>query len=130
MPTTITPAELERALALRDLSDPDRGPHAMQLLAGAIAEALERAWSCPVRTYRAGPVVTVEANYGVLGYPADAPAREARYSRYVDADHMLRAAHDGHGARGSARARGRPRRRRRLPRPRLPPRRRRPPPRR
>ncbi len=91
MPTTITPAELERALALRDLSDPDSGPHAMQLLAGAIAEALERAWGCPVRPYRAGPVVTVEANYGVLGYPADAPAREARYSRYVDADHMLRA---------------------------------------
>jgi phenylalanyl-tRNA synthetase alpha chain len=91
MPTTITPAELERALALRDLSDPDSGPHAMQLLAGAIAQALERAWGCPVRTYRGGPVVTVEANYGVLGYPADAPAREARHSRYVDADHMLRA---------------------------------------
>ncbi len=91
MPTTITPAELHRALELRDLSDPDRGPHAMQLLVDAIVQALERAWSCPVRTYRAGPVVTVEANYGVLGYPADAPAREARYSRYVDAAHMLRA---------------------------------------
>jgi phenylalanyl-tRNA synthetase alpha chain len=91
MPTTITPAELDRALALRDLSDPDRGPHAMQLLVDTIAEALERAWGCPVRTYRAGPVVTVEDNYGVLGYPADAPAREARYSRYVDAARMLRA---------------------------------------
>jgi phenylalanyl-tRNA synthetase alpha chain len=91
MPTTITPAELERALALRDLSDPDRGPHAMQLIVDAIAAALERAWRCPVRTYRAGPVVTVEDNYGVLGYPPDAPAREARYSRYVDAERMLRA---------------------------------------
>jgi phenylalanyl-tRNA synthetase alpha chain len=91
MPTTITPTELGRALALRDLSDPDRGPHAMQLLVNAITGALERAWGCPVRTYRAAPVVTVEANYGVLGYPADAPAREARYSRYVDAEHMLRA---------------------------------------
>ncbi len=58
MPTTITPAELDRALALRDLSDPDRGPHAMQLLVDAITEALERVWGCPVRTYRAGPVVT------------------------------------------------------------------------
>ena len=91
MPTTITPAELDRALALRDLSDPDRGPHAMQLLVGAVAAALEDAWGCPVRTYRADPVVTVEDNYGVLGYPPDAPAREARYSRYVDAGHMLRA---------------------------------------
>jgi phenylalanyl-tRNA synthetase alpha chain len=91
MPTTITPAELDRALALRDLSDPDRGPHAMQLLVDAIAGALEGAWGCPVRTYRADPVATVEDNYGVLGYPPDAPAREARYSRYVDAGHMLRA---------------------------------------
>jgi len=91
MPTTITPAELDRALALRDLSDPDRGPHAMQLLVGAVAAALEDAWGCPVRMHRADPVVTVEDNYGVLGYPPDAPAREARYSRYVDAGHMLRA---------------------------------------
>jgi phenylalanyl-tRNA synthetase alpha chain len=91
MPTTITPAELDRALALRDLSDPDRGPHAMQLLVDAITEALEGAWGCTVHTYRAGPVVTVEDNYGILGYPQDAPAREARYSRYVDAGHMLRA---------------------------------------
>ena len=58
MPTTITPAELDRALALPDLSDPDRGPHAMQLLVDAIRAALEAAWGCPVRTYRAGPVVT------------------------------------------------------------------------
>lgn len=91
MPTTITPAELERALAQRDLSDPDRGPHAMQLLVDAITGALERAWGCPVHRYRAGPVVTVEDNYGVLGYPPDAPAREARYSRYVDGGRMLRA---------------------------------------
>lgn len=91
MPTTITPAELARALALRDLSDPDRGLHAMQLLVAAITSALKAAWGCPVRTYRAGPVVTVEDNYGVLGYPPDAPAREARYSRYVDGERMLRA---------------------------------------
>jgi phenylalanyl-tRNA synthetase alpha chain len=91
MPITITPAELDRALSLRDLSDPDRGPHAMQLIVDAITAALERAWGCPVRTYRGGPVVTVEDNYGVLGYPPDAPAREARYSRYVDGARMLRA---------------------------------------
>jgi phenylalanyl-tRNA synthetase alpha chain len=91
MPTTITPAELGRALALRDLTDPERGPHAMQLLVDTIIHALERAWGCPVHTYRDGPIVTVEDNYGVLGYPPDAPAREARYSRYVDGQRMLRA---------------------------------------
>jgi phenylalanyl-tRNA synthetase alpha chain len=91
MPSTITQPELARALALRDLSDPDRGPHAMQLVVDAITSALAEAWGCPVRPYRGSPIVTVEENYGVLGYPADAPAREARYTRYLDERRMLRA---------------------------------------
>jgi phenylalanyl-tRNA synthetase alpha chain len=91
MPSTITDTELERALELRDLSDPACGAHAMQLVVDAVTTALARAWGSPVETYRAGAVVTVEENYGVLGYPPDAPAREARYTRYLDGRRMLRA---------------------------------------
>jgi len=36
MPRTITPQQLDAALALRDLSDPAGGPHAMQLVPAAI----------------------------------------------------------------------------------------------
>jgi phenylalanyl-tRNA synthetase alpha chain len=90
MPHTITHEQLTRALAVRDLSDPDSGPHAMQQIVQGVERALERAWGCPIRTHRASPVVTVGENYGLLGYPADAPAREARYSRYLDDRRMLR----------------------------------------
>ena len=90
MRSVITQDQLDRALALRDLSDPARGPHAMQLVAEAIGRALERAWGCPVLVHRSGPVVTVSDNYEVLGYPPAAPAREARYTRYLDETRLLR----------------------------------------
>ncbi|MGH3140994.1 MAG: hypothetical protein ACRDQE_14780 [Gaiellales bacterium] len=90
MHPAITQDQLDRALALRDLSDPASGPHAMQLVAGSIADALERAWRCPVLVHRSSPIVTIADNYETLGYPADAPAREARYTRYVDDRRLLR----------------------------------------
>jgi phenylalanyl-tRNA synthetase alpha chain len=90
MHATITPAELARALALRDLSDPAAGPHAMQDVLAAVTAALESASGCPVRIHRAGPLVTIEENYTLLGYPPDAPAREARHTRYVDDRRLLR----------------------------------------
>jgi phenylalanyl-tRNA synthetase alpha chain len=40
--------------------------------------------------HRASRVVAVADNYDALGYPPDGPARESRYTRYVDADHLLR----------------------------------------
>jgi phenylalanyl-tRNA synthetase alpha chain len=90
MQSVITQDQLDRALALRDLSDPASGRHAMQLVAEAIRAGLARAWGCPVPVHRAGPVVTVHANYEVLGYPPDAPAREARYTRYLNGRRLLR----------------------------------------
>lgn len=90
MHATITSAELARARALRDLSDPAAGPHAMQHVLAAVVSALESAWSCPVRVHRADPLVTIDENYTLLGYPADAPARESRYTRYVDERRLLR----------------------------------------
>lgn len=91
MPSTITQEQLDRALRLRDLTDPRAGAHAMQAIVSGILEAVEAAWGCPVHTYRASPIVTVRHHYEVLGYPADAPAREARYTRYVDDGRLLRA---------------------------------------
>jgi phenylalanyl-tRNA synthetase alpha chain len=90
MHTPITSAELVRALALRDLSDPAAGPHAMQQILAAVTSAIESAWGCRVPVHRADPLVTVEENYTLLGYPPDAPARESRYTRYVDGRRLLR----------------------------------------
>jgi phenylalanyl-tRNA synthetase alpha chain len=87
---TISEAALERARSLRDLSDPGQGPHAMQLLLADVRTALTDAWHTDVLVDRADPVVSIADCYDRLGYPPDAVTREARYSRYVSADSMLR----------------------------------------
>jgi phenylalanyl-tRNA synthetase alpha chain len=86
----LDPVQLQRDLGVRDLSDPAEGPHAIQVLAGQAVEGLARAWGCEVRWCRGPRVVAVADNYDRLGYPAEAITRDARYTRYVDAGHVLR----------------------------------------
>ena len=90
MHPVITQTQLTRALSLRDLSDPAQGVHAMQLVAAAVTDALQEAWGIPVQVCRADPIVTIHDNYTLLGYAPDAPAREARYTRYLDERRLLR----------------------------------------
>ncbi len=89
-PSTLSPDALRRALAVRDLTDPAQGPHALQRLVEAAAAALTAAWGCPLMVHRASPIVSVADNYDRLGTPPDAAAREARHTRYVSADRLLR----------------------------------------
>jgi len=90
MPAYLTSAQLERDLALTDLSDPADGPHAIQLLVETAIGALTEKWGCEARWCRGPRVVRVADNYDHLGYPAAAVTRDARYTRYVDAQSMLR----------------------------------------
>ena len=71
-PKLLTADAYGQALALRDLTDSAHVPHALQLLLAEIVRAL------------------LEDNYEQLGYPEDAPARDARYTRYVTATSVLR----------------------------------------
>ena len=86
----IDTAQLCAALSLRDLTDPAQGPHAMQVLLDEIVHALAAAWSAEVRVHRALPVVSARDNYGRLYYPPDGVAREARYTRWLGRDVLLR----------------------------------------
>ena len=86
----LSPVQLRRDLGTRDLSDPAEGPHAIQLLIGRAVAELSRAWSCEVRWCRGARIVPVADNYDRLGYAAEAITRDTRYTRYVDAGHMLR----------------------------------------
>jgi phenylalanyl-tRNA synthetase alpha chain len=90
--TTTLPADaVRRLLNLRDLTDPDQGDHAMQRIVERIEAGVARATGVPVHRHRTSPVVTVADNYDRLGYLPDAAARDARHSRYLRADIMLRA---------------------------------------
>jgi phenylalanyl-tRNA synthetase alpha chain len=89
--TPLSPEELRSALALRDLADPARGPHAIQLIVDAIRTALAEAWpATEVWARRDHPVVQLADNYDNLGYAAGAVTREARYTRYASAGEVLR----------------------------------------
>jgi phenylalanyl-tRNA synthetase alpha chain len=86
----LTADERARALAVRDLTDPAEGPHAIQRLIDDVVTALRRAWHCDVVVHRGTRVVPIADNYDALGYDTDAITRDARYTRYVDSGHMLR----------------------------------------
>ncbi|WP_108125014.1 hypothetical protein [Saccharospirillum mangrovi] len=90
MNTQLTAEQLVAALSLRDLSNPAQGPHAIQLLLDAIQTHLTDTYQAPLQRLPASPLVPVTQNYDALGYPPDGPAREARYSRYLSDDWMLR----------------------------------------
>jgi phenylalanyl-tRNA synthetase alpha chain len=79
-----------RLLALRDLTDAALGPHAMQLLVQHALDALRAAWNCPIVVHRAAPLVPVTDNYDDLGYPPDGASRDARYTRYLTPELLLR----------------------------------------
>ena len=86
----ITRAQLAEDLALRDLSNPAEGPHAMQKLLTNVVDALGTAWGIPTQTVRHSPIVPVENNYDRLGFDPGAVTRDQRYSRYLSPTVMLR----------------------------------------
>lgn len=90
MPTVLTPDQLQHDLALRDLTDPETGAHAIQLLIAVAIDALVATWSCGVRRERGPRVVALADNYDRLRYPPADVTRDARYTRYVDDGHVLR----------------------------------------
>lgn len=87
----LEPAALRHGLELRDLSDPEAGPHAMHLVVEALESALGSAWLLPVHRRRGSRVVSIADHYDRLRYSPSAATRDARHSRYVDDERMLRA---------------------------------------
>ena len=82
--------QLRAALAVRDLTNPAHGAHAMQRICDSIVDALATAWGASVRVVRASPVVTARDNYDRLYYPADGVARDERYTRWIGPGVLLR----------------------------------------
>jgi phenylalanyl-tRNA synthetase alpha chain len=89
-PITLSPTQLARDLAVRDLTDPGQGGHAIQLLIDAAVTRLAATWSCQVRHHPGPRIVAIEDNYDQLRIPPDAISRDTRHTRYVDQRHMLR----------------------------------------
>jgi phenylalanyl-tRNA synthetase alpha chain len=90
MPHHLSTTELARDLSIRDLTDPDAGPHAAQLVVDRAVTALADRWRCAVRWWHGERIVSIADNYDNLGYRADDVTRDARYTRYVDERRVLR----------------------------------------
>src|SRR6478672_812785 len=90
MKTYLSLPELNSALAVRDLSDPSAGPHALQLLLAELVAGLELLWDIPATTHRHSPLVATADNYDRLGYSGDDVTRDSLYSRHVSPTVMLR----------------------------------------
>jgi phenylalanyl-tRNA synthetase alpha chain len=90
MPTRLTADQLSHDLAVRDLTDPAEGHHAIQLLIDRATRALADLWGCEVRWRRGERVVTIADNYDNLGFDHSDITRDSRYTRYVDDHRMLR----------------------------------------
>ncbi|GAB2721238.1 hypothetical protein GCM10027038_19630 [Arthrobacter bambusae] len=90
MPAYLSPSELNNALTIRDLSNPDGGPHAMQTLLQGAIDAFGGKWGVPERIVRHSPLVSVADNYDRLGFNKSDVTRDQRYSRYVSPTVMLR----------------------------------------
>src|SRR5215510_2332282 len=86
----LSPERLQRYLALRDLTDPNQGRHAINILMTNLIGAIERWAALPADIIRKSPVVPITDNYDRLFYEPDAIARSARYSHYIDDTHLLR----------------------------------------
>jgi phenylalanyl-tRNA synthetase alpha chain len=86
----LTPRALAADLAVRDLTDPAQGPHAIQLILDAILTAVSARWGADLVVHRGERIVEVADNYDRLGYTPDATTRDARYTRYVDPHRLLR----------------------------------------
>lgn len=84
------PDVAKQALKVRDLTNPEQGNHAIQILIQDLLNVLQEEWSCQVSIYRESPIVSIEDNYDRLRYPPDGAARDARYTRYVSTTKLLR----------------------------------------
>lgn len=89
-PDAIRPDRLREALALRDLTDPAAGEHAVQQVVRALERALGQTWGVLVRNDPGPRIVDVSDNYDRLRYSSDAATRDRRYTRYVGHGKMLR----------------------------------------
>jgi phenylalanyl-tRNA synthetase alpha chain len=90
MPSHLSSPQVARDLAIRDLTDPSAGHHAIQMLVDRAVSALQHRWGCEVRLCTGERIVSVEDNYDSLGFDRSDVTRDARYTRYTQDQRMFR----------------------------------------
>ena len=82
---------LQRSLSIPDLTNPENGIHAINIMINNIKEGLKKDYpKSNISIVRSDPKVSVEENYDDLLIPSNNPSRSSRYTRYIDENNVLR----------------------------------------
>lgn len=82
----------EQALAIKDLTDPKNGVHAINLVVEKIRQHLsgQEGWPTPEIRRKDTPISSVTNDFDRLYFPPDSPARSSVYTRYITEEIILR----------------------------------------
>jgi len=88
----MSPEKVEQALAIKDLTDPKNGVHAINLVIEKIRQHLskQRGWPMPEIRRKDTPISSVTNDFDRLYFPPDSPARSSVYTRYITEEIILR----------------------------------------
>ena len=88
----MSPEKVKRALAIKDLTDPQNGVHAINLLIERIRTRLsqKKGWPTPDLRRSISPISSVANDFDGLYFPIDSPSRSSVYTRYIDETRILR----------------------------------------
>ncbi len=81
-------SKIQDSLKVEDLSE--KKGHALNLIVDLISKNLETKFNIKPKLEKGSKVVSIEDNYDKLGYPTTEVTRNARYTRYVDENKILR----------------------------------------
>lgn len=88
----MSPEKVKGALAIKDLTDPQNGIHAINLLIERIRIRLSQkaGWPPPDLKRSASPISSVANDFDRLYFSIDSPSRSPVYTRYIDENRILR----------------------------------------
>ena len=87
----MSPERLAASLAVLDLTDPQNGIHAINIVVNKVREGLKKTYpGIPVEEVRVSPEITIKENFDDLLFPIDNAGRSSRYTRYVNDNTVLR----------------------------------------
>ena len=79
MPVRLTPEQLSAHLAIRDLTDPAEGGHAVQLVVDRVVHALARRWGAPSGGAAATPPPEAAVDAQLIGASTKRNARSGYF---------------------------------------------------
>ncbi|MDD5639375.1 MAG: hypothetical protein PHR47_01030 [Candidatus Pacebacteria bacterium] len=91
MEEIMSPERLRASLAIKDLTNPKNGIHAINIAVKKIEDGLRKSYpESTIEKIYSKPEVSIKENYDDLLFPIDNAGRSSRYTRYITKETVLR----------------------------------------